>query len=72
MPSALKICLVEVLGNELYKEENQKLNVILVELNAPLPVAGKENLTEWMLPHALEVICQARRISEDQKGFIPI
>ena len=41
--------------NELYKEENQKLSEILdlVFLNGP----GKEKLMEWMLPHALEVVC---------------
>lgn len=41
--------------NELYKEENKKLSEILelIFSNAP----GKEKLTEWMLPHALEVIC---------------
>jgi hypothetical protein len=41
--------------NELYKEENIKLSEILelIFSNA----SGKEKLTEWMLPHALEVIC---------------
>ena len=41
--------------NDLYKEENKKLSEILelVFSNA----SGKESLTKWMLPHALEVIC---------------
>jgi hypothetical protein len=40
--------------NELYKEENKKLSKILelIFSNA----SGNEKLTEWMLPHALEVI----------------
>ena len=47
--------------NELYEAENKKLNEILdlIFLNAP----GKEKLTEWMLPHALEVIC--RKVSNE-------
>ena len=41
--------------NELYKGENKKLSEILelIFSNAP----GKEKLMDWMLPHALEVIC---------------
>jgi len=47
--------------NELYKEENKKLSEILelVFSNGP----GKEKLMEWMLPHALEVIC--RKVSDE-------
>ena len=46
--------------NELYKEENKKHEILdLIFLNAP----GKEKLTEWMLPHALEVIC--RKVSNE-------
>jgi hypothetical protein len=41
--------------NELYKEENKKLRQILdLIFSSGL---GKEKLKEWMLPHALEVIC---------------
>ena len=43
--------------NELYKEENKKLSDILELQVIILSAPGKENSTEWMLPHALEVIC---------------
>ena len=49
--------------NELYKEENKKLNVILDLIFLKAPLAGKEKMTEWMLPHALEVIC--RKVSNE-------
>ena len=41
--------------NELYKEGNKKLSEILELIFSNSP--GKEKMTEWMVPHALKIIC---------------
>ena len=41
--------------NELYKEENKKLGEVLELIFSNM--LGKEKLKEWILPHALEIVC---------------
>jgi len=44
--------------NELYKESNKKLSLILDCILAAAADAGKRKLWSWMRPHALAIVCE--------------